>query len=74
MRRHTNETDPHRRTTRKKRDLIQALALLYLASMSICGCSAAMATTDHFQKATPDPPSVVFIGDSISAIWGTPTG
>jgi lysophospholipase L1-like esterase len=71
MQPHTNETDPQRRTTRKKRDLIQALALLYLASVSVCGCSAAIAAADHFQKTIPDPPSVVFIGDSITAIWGS---
>ena len=70
MRPNTNETDPQRRPTRKKRNLIPALALLYLASLNICGCSVAMTATDHFQKTIPDPPSVVFIGDSISAIWG----
>ncbi len=72
MRSHTNKIDPQRLTTRKKLDLIRALALLYLASISICGCSAATAAAaDHFQKAIPDPPSVVFLGDSISAIWGS---
>jgi lysophospholipase L1-like esterase len=71
MRPHTNETDPQRRTIRKKRELIQALALLYLASLSVCGCSAAIAAADHFQKTIPDPPSVVFTGDSITAIWGS---
>jgi lysophospholipase L1-like esterase len=29
----------------------------------------ATAATDRFQKTIPDPPSVVFIGDSITAIW-----
>jgi hypothetical protein len=58
-------------TTRRKLDLIRAIALLYLASISICGCSAATAAADHFQKTIPDPASVVFIGDSITAIWGS---
>jgi lysophospholipase L1-like esterase len=38
----------------------------------VCGCSAATAAAnDHFQKTITDPPSVVFIGDSITAIWGS---
>jgi lysophospholipase L1-like esterase len=71
MRPHTSKMDPHRRTTPKKRDLIRALAVLYVASLSVCGCSAAITASDQFQKTIPDPPSVVFIGDSISAIWGS---
>jgi lysophospholipase L1-like esterase len=70
---HRNATDSQPRTTHRKLDLIRAFALLYLASISVCGCSAAtdVAAAAHFQKATPDPPSVVFIGDSITAFWGS---
>ena len=68
---HGNASDSQRLTTRRKLDRIRAFALLYVASMSVCGCSAAMPPTDHFQKTIPDPPSVVFIGDSITAIWGS---
>jgi lysophospholipase L1-like esterase len=57
-------------TIRRKLDLIRAVAALYLAAVSVCGCSAAIADADHFQKTIPAPPSVVFIGDSITAIWG----
>jgi acyl-CoA thioesterase-1 len=58
-------------TTRRKPDRMWAGAVLYLASLIVCGCSAATAAAnDHFQKTIPDPPSVVFIGDSITAIWG----
>ncbi len=58
--------------TRRKPHRIGAGAVLYLASVVLCGCSAAIATAnDHLQKTIPDPPSVVFIGDSITAIWGS---
>ena len=42
--------------------------------MSVCGCGAATVPTGHFQKPITDPPSVVFIGDSITAIWGSGQG
>jgi lysophospholipase L1-like esterase len=71
MRPHTNETGPRRRTTRKKPGLIEALPLLCLASISVWAHSAAIAASDQFQKAMPGPPSVVFIGDSITAIWAS---
>jgi lysophospholipase L1-like esterase len=71
MRSHTNETDPQRRTTRTNLGLIQALALLCLAFVSVCGHGTALAASDRFQKAMTGPPSVVFIGDSITAIWGS---
>ena len=68
---HRNATDSQPRT-RRRLGLLRAFALLYLAAISVCGCSAAtdVAAAAHFQKATPDPPSVVFIGDSITAFWG----
>jgi lysophospholipase L1-like esterase len=60
---------PHS-TTRRKLDRIRTLAVLCIA-MSACGCGAATGPTDHLQKAMADPPSVVYIGDSITAIWGS---
>jgi lysophospholipase L1-like esterase len=71
MRPHTNATESQPLTTRRKLDGIRAFAVLFLASISICGCSAAIAAADHFQKTISSPPSVVFIGDSITAIWGS---
>jgi lysophospholipase L1-like esterase len=60
---------PHS-TTRLKFDRIRALAVLSLA-MNACGCGAATVPTDHLQKAMAGSPSVVYIGDSITAIWGS---
>jgi lysophospholipase L1-like esterase len=68
---HSNATDSQPHTTRRRLNLLRAFAFLYLAAVSVCGCSAATAAADHFQKTIPDPPSVVFIGDSITAIWGS---
>jgi lysophospholipase L1-like esterase len=73
MRPHTSAEDSRHPAIRLKLDQIRALAVLYLASMSFCGCSAA-ARAVHIQKAMPDPPAVVFIGDSITAIWGSTQG
>jgi lysophospholipase L1-like esterase len=67
----SNTTDSQHLTMRRKLDRIRAFAVLYVVSMSICGCSAAIAAPEQFQKTIPDPPSVVFIGDSITAIWGS---
>jgi lysophospholipase L1-like esterase len=64
-------TDRQHLTWRRKLDLTRAFAVLYVASASVCGCSAAIVTTGHIEKPIFDPPSVVFIGDSISAIWGS---
>jgi lysophospholipase L1-like esterase len=58
-------------TARHTLDRMRTLAVLSLTSISLWGCSAATAATDHFQKTIPAPPSVVFIGDSITAIWGS---
>jgi lysophospholipase L1-like esterase len=68
MRARSNSQPPTRRC---KLGHIRAFAVLYLASLSVCGCSMATAAADHFQKTISDPPSVVFIGDSITAIWGS---
>ena len=68
---HSNPTDLQHLTRCRKLNRIRALAVLYVACLSVCGCSAA---TGHFQKAIPNPPSVVFIGDSITAIWGSGQG
>jgi acyl-CoA thioesterase-1 len=70
----SNATDPKHPTTHRKLDRIRALAVLYVASMSLCGCGAATVPTGHIQKPIPDPPPVVFIGDSITAIWGSGQG
>jgi lysophospholipase L1-like esterase len=51
-------------------NLILAFAVLYVASGSVCGSSAAIAPTPRPEKPVFGPPSVVFIGDSITAIWG----
>jgi lysophospholipase L1-like esterase len=67
---HGNAMNRHRPARRRKLDQIRALAVLYVASVCVFGCGAAMAPTKHFQKAITDATSVVFIGDSITAIWG----
>ncbi len=68
---HRNAADSQPQTTHWKLDPIRAFVVLYLAAIGVCGCSMATAAADHFQKAIPAPPSVVFIGDSITAIWGS---
>jgi lysophospholipase L1-like esterase len=50
--------------------LIRGLAVLCVASMSAWGSGATTGVTAHPAKPASDPPSVVFIGDSITAIWG----
>jgi lysophospholipase L1-like esterase len=67
---HPDATGPQHLITRSKLKRICLLAVLNVASASAYGCGAATVPTGHFQKAIPDPPSVVFIGDSITAIWG----
>ncbi len=67
---HRNDTVSQRLTPRRKLIGIRALVVLYLAAVSVCGCGAAAGPTGHLQKAIPNPPLVVFIGDSITAIWG----
>lgn len=53
-----------------KRIWTPAFTVFYMAAVCVCGCGAATLRANHIQKAMPDPPSVVFIGDSITAIWG----
>jgi lysophospholipase L1-like esterase len=50
--------------------LIRGLAVLCVASVSVWGSCATISVTAHPTKPASDPPSVVFIGDSITAIWG----
>jgi lysophospholipase L1-like esterase len=67
----SNATDNQHLKTRRKLDRIRAFAVLYMASLSLSGCAAATSATDHLQRTISGPPSVVFIGDSITAIWGS---
>lgn len=71
---HSNPTDLQHLTRCRKLIRIRALVVLYVAAVSISGCGAATGPTGHLQKAIPNPPSVVFIGDSITAIWGSGQG
>ena len=74
MRPHSKDKHLSHLTIRRKLNRIRALVLLYVAAVSVCGCGAATFPAGHLQKAIPDPPSVVFIGDSITAIWGSGQG
>jgi lysophospholipase L1-like esterase len=67
---HSDAMNRHRPARCRKLDQIRALAVLYVASVSVFGCGAAMVPTEHYQKALTGATSVVFIGDSITAIWG----
>lgn len=71
---HSNPTDLQDLTRRCKLHRVRALAVLYVVSVSLCGCGGAAVATGHLQKTIPDPPSVVFIGDSITAIWASGQG
>ena len=74
---HSNATASELLTTRRKLNRIRAIVVLYVAAVSVCGCGAATGPTGptgHLRKAIPNPPSVVFIGDSITAIWGSGQG
>lgn len=53
-----------------KRGLNRTFVVFYVASVTVCGFSATIAT-GQVAKPIPAPPSVVFVGDSISAIWGS---
>jgi lysophospholipase L1-like esterase len=66
-----NAIDRQSPTRSRKIDLTLAFAVLYVASVSVCGSSAAIAATGQPERPILAPPSVVFIGDSISAIWGS---
>jgi len=71
---HPNATGPQHPRTRSKLKRICLLAVLNVASASAYGCGVANVPTSHVQKAIPARPSVVFIGDSITVIWGSGQG
>ena len=71
MRQHGNMMDRQRSTWGRTLDLTRAFAVLYMASIVVCGCGAAIVPTGHIAKPVSDPPAVVFIGDSITYNWGT---
>ena len=63
-----NRSQKHNATP--KIDLIRTLAVLFVASVSICGSNPVFAATGQPEEPI-SAPSVVFIGDSITAIWGS---
>lgn len=65
-----NEINRRGSTRHRQLDLIRSLTVLCAASVSIWGSCATIAVTAHPAKPASDPPLVVFIGDSITAIWG----
>jgi lysophospholipase L1-like esterase len=66
-----NAIDRQSLTRRGKIHLTRAFAVLYVASVSVCGSIAAIAATGQPAEPISAPATVVFIGDSISAIWGS---
>ena len=70
MYQHRNEISRQGSTRHLRLDLIRSLTVLCAASVSVWGSCATIAVTAHPAKPASDPPSVVFIGDSITAIWG----
>jgi lysophospholipase L1-like esterase len=56
----------------RKPNLTRTLAVLCVASAGLWGSGGGPigCATGHIERSLPDPPSVVFIGDSITAIWG----
>jgi lysophospholipase L1-like esterase len=58
-------------THHRKVDVARAFVVLCVAAASVCGCGGATIGSRQPEKAISDPPSLVFIGDSISAIWGS---
>ena len=71
---HRNAIDRQILTRRRKSGLTRAVALLYVAFASVCGSSAATAASVQAAGAIPAPSTVVFIGDSISDMWGNAQG
>jgi lysophospholipase L1-like esterase len=68
--RHSSAIDRRGITGHRKLDLTRTFAVLCVASAGIWGSSGSVGcATGHFEKPRSDPPSVVFIGDSITAIW-----
>jgi lysophospholipase L1-like esterase len=70
MYQHRNAIDHQGLTRRRQPHLIRWLGVLCVASVSVWGSGATISVTAHPAKPASDPPSVVFIGDSITAIWG----
>jgi lysophospholipase L1-like esterase len=69
--RRSNAFDRQGTTGYRKLELPRALAVLCLASAGLWGSSGPIGcATAHIERSLHDPPSVVFIGDSITAIWG----
>ena len=69
---HSNAIDRQGITGHRKRDLTRAFAVLCVVSAGVGGIGAPIGcATAHSEKSLSDPPSVVFIGDSITAIWGS---
>jgi lysophospholipase L1-like esterase len=73
--RHSNAIDRRGITGHRKLDLTRTFAVLCLSSAGIWGSSGSIGcATGRFEKPHSDPPSVVFIGDSITAIWDSGQG
>jgi lysophospholipase L1-like esterase len=71
MCRHSNAIDSQALTRRRKIDLARSFVVLFAVAVSVCGCGAAIVGPGQPEKPIPSPSSLVFIGDSISAIWGS---
>jgi acyl-CoA thioesterase-1 len=72
MRQRRNTIDGKAIRRRRKLDQTRAFAVFCVSFVSVWGSSAVIGcTTGQFEKPVSDPPSVVFIGDSITAIWGS---
>lgn len=56
---------------RRKVEMARAFVVLCAAAVSVCGCGAAIVGFAVPENPAPDPPSIVFIGDSITALWGS---
>lgn len=72
---HRNATDRQILTRPRKPGLTRAFAaLLYVAFISVCGGSVATAASVQPAGAIVAPSTVVFIGDSVSEMWGNAQG
>lgn len=70
MSQHRNTIDRQGSICRKL-NLIQVFTVLCVASVNVWGSERAIGATALLEKPVSDPPAVVFIGDSITAIWGS---
>ena len=69
---HGNTIDRQGITGHRKLDLTPAFAVFCVVSAGALGIGGPIGcATAHSEKSLADPPSVVFIGDSITAIWGS---